>query len=437
MSARIAKAGSLPSDAMSAEHAVRQAVVRYKNYHVWALATLALCVASLCWVAPATLRAEDKPAPDKQAQYRDLIEKALQEYALGHWPEARVFFSDAHAIWPNARTLRGLGMTCYEGRSYVEAIGFLEQALESKTQPLTPKLANEAQGILAQAKRFVSPAYIGTSPERSEISLDDQPVTLRPDGAVLLNPGEHILQVSSPGYKTERRTLHAEAGRELHVQVDLRSADELQPSAATVSLAMPEPQATPQPEAPMRDTFTGQNVTAAGALSAIGLAGLTTGWVFYALRDDLRVELWESGLTRSEGFEQSKYSDYQTHGGVALASAGAGALALSLAQYFWLPDEDPVPAWSWALGGVGAAVAVGALALAVFGDHCEVTDRYAYCRSTLSDVQFAPMLALQAVPLLTLPIMYAARERTSVRDASVSLSGDGAGGVQLRLAGSF
>jgi len=412
------------------------------NYHVWALVYAARsAVLCLCLVAPLPLAAQEKPVGDKQAQYRDLIEKALQEYALGHWPEARVFFSDAHAIWPNARTLRGLGMTCYEARSYVEAIGFLEQALSSKTQPLTPKLATEAQGILAQAKRFVSSAYISTTPARSEITLDDQPIRLRPDGAVLLDPGEHVLQVSRPGYKTERRTLHAEAGRELHVQVDLRSENELQPSAASVSLAVPDPGPPPPPPpsaAPVRDTFAEQNVTAAGALSALGLAGFTTGWVFYALRNDLRVELWESGLTRNEGFEQSKFGDFQAHGGVALGAAGAGALAMTLAQYFWLPDEEPVPAWSWALGGVGAAVAVGALGWAVFGDHCEVTDRLAFCRSTLSDPLFAPMLALQAVPLMSLPIMYAVRERLPEQVSSVSLGmGDQRGGMQLSISGRF
>jgi hypothetical protein len=417
------------------------------NYHVWALVmlvararlwALAACVA-LCLLAPLSLAAQDKPAPDKHAQYRELIEKALQEYALGHWPEARVFFSDAHAIWPNARTLRGLGMTCYEGRSYVEAIGFLEQALASKTQPLTAKLANEAHGILTQAKRFVSSAYIGTSPEHSELTLDDQPVKLRADGAVLLNPGEHILQVASPGYRTERRTLHAEAGRELHVQVDLRPQEELQPSAASVSLSGPEPPlVTPQPSGPTGDTFAVQDVTAAGALAAVGLAALTTGWVFYALRNDLRVELWELGLIREQGFEQSKFSDYQTRGGVALAAAGAGALAMSLAQYFWLPDDEPVPAWTWAVGGVGAAVAVGALAWAVFGEHCEVTDHFAFCRSTISDPLFAPMLGLQAIPLLSLPIMYAVRERIPMNGANVSLGmSDGSGGMMLTVAGRF
>jgi hypothetical protein len=411
------------------------------DYHVWALrrfASFTCLVTCLCLLSAAPLRAEDAP-PGKNAQYRELIEKALQEYALGHWPEARVFFSDAHALWPNARTLRGLGMTCYEERSYVEAIGYLEQALESKTQPLTPKLSTEAQGILLQAKRFVTTAYIQVTPSAASVSIDDQPAKLRANGVVMLNPGEHSLQVSNAGYQTEHRTLHAEAGRELRVQIDLRTLEELQPQAASVALSNVEPFAPPvqQPAAAGSDRYTlaRQSPTAAGALSAVGLAGLATGWVFYALRDKLRVELWEFGLTEEQGFEQRKFSSFQERGGVAVAAASVGALSMSLAQYFWLPDEESVPVWAWVAGGVGGAVALGALGWAAFGRHCEVTDRLAFCRSTLSDELFAPMLALQALPLLSLPISYAVRERVPLRDTNVSLAVSD--GLQLSIRGRF
>lgn len=412
------------------------------DYHFWVLRRLssfACLTACVCLLSAAPMRALADEVPEKSSQYRALIEKALQEYALGHWPEARVFFSDAHALWPNARTLRGLGMTCYEERSYVEAIGYLEQALESKTQPLTPKLATEAQGILAQAKRFVTAAYIEVTPSGAKINIDDQVAKVRANGSVLLNPGEHSLQVSYAGYQTERRTLHAEAGRELRVQIDLRSLTEPQPTASGPAASNGEPFAAAQPEGPVRYTLARQSATAAGALSAVGLAGLATGWVFYGMRDKLRVELWEFGLTEEQGFEQSKFSNYQERGGIALAAAGVGAFAMSLAQYFWLPDEEPVPAWAWVAGGVGGVVALGALGWAVFGRHCEVTDRLAFCRSTLSDTMFAPVLAMQAVPFLSLPIMHAIRERVPMRDANVSLGvSDVTGsGLQLSIAGTF
>jgi tetratricopeptide (TPR) repeat protein len=396
-----------------------------------ALATLST-LTSLLLLFSSPLAAQGSPSADqkeKQAQYRGLIEKALQEYALGHWPEARVFFSDAHAVWPNARTLRGLGMTCYEERSYVEAIGYLEQALENKIQPLTPKLASEAQNILAQAKRFVASAYFETTPGSALLRVDDQPVKWRPDGAVLLDPGDHSVEASSPGFEIERRTVRAEAGRELHLEIALHPSVELQPMEADG----PPQQAQPAPST--RYTLAAQTPVAAGALAAVGLAGLSTGWLFYGLRDQLRVELWELSLNQAPGFEQAKYQQFQMRGSVAIAATSIGAVMMSAAQYFYLPDEEPVPAWAWVAGSLGGAIALGALGWGAFGRHCDISDSLAFCRTTFADELFAPMLALQALPLLSLPIMYAIRTRVPLQDSIMTLAVSD--GVSLSFAGRF
>jgi hypothetical protein len=109
---------------------------------------------------------------------------------------------------------------------------------------------------------------------------------------------------------------------------------------------------------------------------------------------------------------------------------------LSAAQYFWLPDDPATPTWAWIVGGVGSAVALGALGWGVLGKHCEVTDPHAVCQSTPSDPLFAPMLGIQAIPFLTLPLFYELRQRVSLRDTIVS-AGCSHGSMQLSIAGSF
>src|SRR5262245_53004297 len=98
--------------------------------------------------------AEDDPR--NSPEYKELIRKALQEYQLGNWGEAKVFFSDAHALFPNARTLRGLALTYYAERDYVQASEYFEQALANPVQPLTPELQSGCKEFLAQARRFVA-----------------------------------------------------------------------------------------------------------------------------------------------------------------------------------------------------------------------------------------------------------------------------------------
>jgi hypothetical protein len=83
--------------------------------------------------------AQSTPKADS-AEYRELIRKALEEYELGNWAEAKLFFSDAHRLFPNARTLRGLGLVAYSLRDYVSATDQLVQSLSSNVRPLTKEL---------------------------------------------------------------------------------------------------------------------------------------------------------------------------------------------------------------------------------------------------------------------------------------------------------
>lgn len=65
-----------------------------------AVALLAVCV----WPSVTRAQASDS------SEYEQLVDKGIAEYRAGHWEESRSLFEQAHAINPNARTLRGLGL---------------------------------------------------------------------------------------------------------------------------------------------------------------------------------------------------------------------------------------------------------------------------------------------------------------------------------------
>jgi Flp pilus assembly protein TadD len=100
---------------------------------------LAVCLAFVS--GPIAVGHAQEPAPSAQdtvasteadsPAYREAIEHGLAEYRAGNFAEARALFLRAHAISPNARTLRGLGIVEYELRNYAEAIVRLRQALAS------------------------------------------------------------------------------------------------------------------------------------------------------------------------------------------------------------------------------------------------------------------------------------------------------------------
>ena len=184
-------------------------------------------------ISPASGAHADEPVKQNApTSYDDLIDRALLEFKLGHWTEARVYFADAHALQPNARTLRGLGLACYEARNYVEAINFLEQALVNQQQPLTPTMRDECSALLQQARQFVSTVTLEVDPANAEILLDSKPIQRGADGRILLDPGKHDLLVRARGFEPATQTLTAEGGGPLHTYVHLEPFEPNNPPTA-------------------------------------------------------------------------------------------------------------------------------------------------------------------------------------------------------------
>ena len=96
--------------------------------------------------APASAQAAKREAPPPG--YSETISDAVHELELGNFAEAREQFRRAHAVSPNARTLRGLGVTEFELRNYGESAELLQQALDSDVKPLEGKLRSDAEKLL-------------------------------------------------------------------------------------------------------------------------------------------------------------------------------------------------------------------------------------------------------------------------------------------------
>lgn len=173
-------------------------------------------------------------------EYREAIRKALAEYELGNYPEAKLFFSDAHALYPNARTLRGLALTAYALRDYVAAVEYFEQALANQVQPLSSQLRSGVTEFLEQARRFVAHVELNVEPRTAELRIDERPLTRAADGTVMLNPGQHELVATAPDHETVVRRWNVEAGARSRLDIVL-------PRSPPVTAAPPPVAATPAP----------------------------------------------------------------------------------------------------------------------------------------------------------------------------------------------
>ncbi len=140
------------------------------------------------------------PAP---SGYQKLIDQAVKEFQLGNYPEAFSLFERAHAVQPNARTLRGMGLSAFEERRYVVCIEKLRAALNETRKPLTTQQRAHTEDVLQRALGFVAQYTLELSPANAQVTVDAQPPTIV-EGILLLDPGPHEIAISVEGHQETR-----------------------------------------------------------------------------------------------------------------------------------------------------------------------------------------------------------------------------------------
>lgn len=154
------------------------------------------------------------------AGYDEASSKGVRAFSAGRYLEARGHFTDAHRIWPTARSLRALGHCEYELRNYAVAVGLLEQSLASTERPLDDVQRVESKELLTRARGYVANFKITTIPEHSHVTIDGLPMVATHTG-VMLSVGLHFVEVSAKGYHTRRRELEIQGAVDQEILVEL------------------------------------------------------------------------------------------------------------------------------------------------------------------------------------------------------------------------
>lgn len=163
-------------------------------------------------------------------EYRELVEQALAEYAAKNYDEASTLFERAHGLFPNARTLRGMGMAAFELRQYDQSVRHLEAALAADVRPLEGALRQETEALAARARAFVATIELSVSPSHANLSLDGAPIAPG-GGALIVALGPHVVEGSADGYAKARRELRVRGGEVVRVELALERTRHLQASS--------------------------------------------------------------------------------------------------------------------------------------------------------------------------------------------------------------
>lgn len=263
--------------------------------------------------APVSAQSSAKDTPE----YREAIALALQEFELGHFQEARASFQRAHRLYPSARTQRGMGLSAFEARDYVDAIELLSAASENPEQPLTEAQKAEARTAIDRAKGYVSKVEVQLSPSNAALAVDGQPVRLE-EGQLVLNPGHYEIQAQAEGRQPVTLAISAEAGR-----------------STTITISLPPEDGGGQLGASSERGRSVWPYVMGSAGAALLITSAITGAMASSAEDDLRSSC-ETGLCDESARDSGKSMQVATN--VLLP---AGALLLAGGVIWWLLDAPP------------------------------------------------------------------------------------------------
>lgn len=186
----------------SQPHAPASRFCRFHCAYVWVAIFLVFVVS-----ASAFAQSSNEESAQDPPGYREAISRGIQEFGLGNYEEARAEFARANTLFPNARALRGMGVSDFELKNYVESFRLLEQALASDVKRLDGKLRKETAALLDRVHNYVGELDISVAPLSTAVLIDGtRRVSILP-AQVPLAIGEHVIEFRAAGFVTERRTV--------------------------------------------------------------------------------------------------------------------------------------------------------------------------------------------------------------------------------------
>jgi tetratricopeptide (TPR) repeat protein len=155
--------------------------------------------------------------------YDKLLDRAVEAFEAQDYKRARELFEQAYAIRPNARVLRGLGISALHLERFTISKSELTQALREPKQPLTATQREGVTELLSWMQVNLGTLQLHLNPAKALATLDDEPVT---DPELVVKPGTHRVVVSAEGFKPEERAVVIAAGQDKTLSVTLTQTAE-------------------------------------------------------------------------------------------------------------------------------------------------------------------------------------------------------------------
>ncbi|MGF1508085.1 MAG: tetratricopeptide repeat protein [Myxococcota bacterium] len=245
--------------------------------------------------------------------YRELVREALAEFEAKQYQEALNLFRQAYDVRPSARVLRGMGKSLFELGRYTEALDALRASLTVDLDPLSPRLREDVQELIARTERYVGTLVLSVEPADAKLKLRGRPVA---PGPIQLDIGTYEIEAMAEGYLPVRRRVEVvgQASTELNLVLDSDG------SSGPRTAAQPQLTSTPPKKRSRAMLYTGAGLAAAGAG---GLAGSLV-WLF-----DRNDALDACDAASSVGLACSNEDDIETERTISIVTTAVSGAALA------------------------------------------------------------------------------------------------------------
>lgn len=289
--------------------------------------SIASCATLLAMASATPGRAQDQTEEPPPAAYMALVEEAVAESAADHWAEARSLFREAQELYPNARALRGIGMTSYELRDYTGAYWALTAALAETRRALDAEQRAQVETLLARVNARIGRFTVAHLGEQQAVSVDGIRQTLSPEGYLLMSTGEHQVIVVLTDARRLTGRLMVRGGEVGPLPME-PLGPEVEPRA--VAEAEVAPRSTPDSRAavtPPRDAGVQRAVGWASVGTSVALVAVGTALVAVGRTDVSFLESADGGTVWDDVERLYDRSPRFMRGGTALLVLGTAAAA--------------------------------------------------------------------------------------------------------------
>jgi tetratricopeptide (TPR) repeat protein len=187
--------------------------------------------------------------PSAASGYDELVARGVSAFEAGRYTEARELLQRAHLLYPNARTLRGMGLAAFEAEDYAQAGQDFERALAETQNPLDDAQRAELERLQAEADaRTARFRLIGQLPG-SVLRVDGDPPLMDLAGFLLMDAGTHTVSLQLAGGEERTLALQAEGGQWSDLDLSAaRGPESKNPWVLVAGSAPVPPKAAAQPQ---------------------------------------------------------------------------------------------------------------------------------------------------------------------------------------------